>query len=289
METILPLLKEAEEFLVQHGIENPRLNAEELLGFVLKRDRCSIYLDCLTLSTRDSEKYKELLTKRASHVPLQHLLGTQQFRDVELFVGPGVFIPRPETELMGTYLDDLIRLNGLNTFKCLEIGTGTGAIPLSLVQEHPEGNCVALDVSSSACEWAEKNFAKYPELNPQITLIQMDCKDFYSSDRFDFVISNPPYIPKGLIPTLPKEVRDSDPLLALDGGDDGLEVIRKIADGCHNWLKPGGWLLLEIGEDQGEEVVRLLKSKSFSQISVKPDLTERDRFVVAKWDTSCKN
>ncbi|MFC2075136.1 peptide chain release factor N(5)-glutamine methyltransferase [Bdellovibrionota bacterium] len=281
--TILSLIQTTESYFKKHGIENPRLNAEELLAHALKKDRIFLYMEYdQPVSQAQLDNFRELVRKRANHTPLQHLLGVQQFRGVELSVGQGVFIPRPETETLIDYARELLDQMKSEEIHCLEVGTGSCAIPLSLAQENPRVQIDALEILASSYLYAEKNLGRYPDLAKRINLIQADFRNFTTEKSYDIVISNPPYIARGDIKNLPQEVREGDPVEALDGGEDGLEPLRALAIRAKDWLRSGGWVISELGDDQGEVAKEIFSTKDFTNVELKQDLTERIRFVVAK-------
>jgi len=273
---IFPILKEAEVLLQKHGVESPRINSEILLSFVVGKKLFEINEEP---SPGQIEEFHNLLRKRIDSVPLQHLTGTQQFRNVELKVGPGVFIPRPETELLIDIAKEILNKMDGESFQCLDVGTGSGAIPISLVQEVENVSCDAIEISKDALGYTKANISPYSE---RINLIHIDIFKFNPTRQYDFIISNPPYGATSDIQTWPEEVKIGDPNLALDGGDDGLKILRFLAYTGISWVKPGGWLIAEIGDDQGKQSEDLFKSYGWEEVEIKEDLTKRDRFIISK-------
>lgn len=291
--SLIQILIEAENFLQSRNIENPRLNSEFLLSKILKTDRLSIFLDSeRKMSESEISDFKKLVSARSENVPLQHLLGSQQFRDLELFVGPGVFIPRPETETLVTLALDILK-NMSSDFShntsCLDIGTGTGAIPLAIAYENQYVSFDAVEISLNAVDYAKQNLKSYPDISNRINLTMCDVFNFKPSKKFSLITSNPPYIPTEDIASLPKEVSGGDPWLALDGGKEGLEFLTKVADLIRDWLLPGGWFLTEIGDGQGEELVKIFNRSGYEDVTTERDYTNRVRFLIAKSPERWKN
>ncbi len=292
MSTVREVLKWATTKLSTAQCTSPETDAQLLLAFALKVDRKNLPAD-QELTTDQSAKFTELIEKRAQRIPLQHLTGQAFFRYLELEVGPGVFIPRPETELLVEA--GLVELNKKSGAKlAVDLCAGSGAIALSLALESPNTTVNAVEVSTQAFVWLEKNVAAHSEqlarLNSTVITYNEDATNLNVlsalNGTVDVVLSNPPYIPDEMIPREP-EVRDHDPKLALFGGPDGLDVARKVSIVAANLLKPNGFFGMEHADVQGESAVDLLRNTGgknleiWSQVIDHVDYNQLPRFVTA--------
>jgi release factor glutamine methyltransferase len=260
------LLAQARETLERSGVPAPAHDAECLLLHALAVPRTGLWSDRnAPVSGEAAARFARLLEARSRRVPLQHLLGEIPFHAAELDVEPGVFIPRPETErLVEVVLEHL----GAELGECVasgtivDLGTGTGAIPIALLLALPVGwTAAAIDRSEAAITLASRN-ARRNGVEQRLHLRLADFRDPPPPGiacPADVVVSNPPYVPTGSIPGLMPEVRDHDPVSALDGGPDGLDAFRAVAGGIQGWLKPGGLLALEIGADQADQCMELFR------------------------------
>jgi len=269
------VLRRASDYLDRHGVESPRATAETLLMAVLGSDRAGLYARTRGLDTREARTFGRALCQRCTGTPLQHLTGEQAFRRISLEVRPGVFVPRPETEmLVGFALAEIETRSGPAV---VDVGTGTGAVGLSVKDERPDAKVFATDLSAEAVDLARANAAR---LRLDVTVLEGDLLDALPRvliGRVDAVLSNPPYVDPDLYDDLPAEVR-ADPELALLGG---VELIDRLATEAARWLRPAGLLALEIGETQGTEVMRRLEDR-FRDLRVEPDLTGRDRVLLGR-------
>jgi release factor glutamine methyltransferase len=252
--TTLKVLDWTKDYLASRGVENARLEAEWLLCAVTGLDRVGLYLN-FEKPLHDSElvAYRAMIARRGRREPLQHILGTQEFCGLEFEVTPEVLIPRYDTETLVN--EALIRMPGAESV--LDIGTGSGCIAVALACKLPGAVVVAVDISEAALDVARRNAAKH---NVAIEFIHGSLLDPLAGRQFDLVISNPPYIPSGEIEVLQPEVRDFDPRSALDGGLDGLEIYRKLVPQAASFLKCGGWLLVEVGAGQADDVSQMFCS-----------------------------
>jgi release factor glutamine methyltransferase len=262
----------ATDYLARHGVESPRETAEALLQYFLKTDRAGLYARSDGLDTRTAKLFGRALCQRCHGVPLQYLTGEQQFRDLVLGVAPGVFVPRPETEVLVERA--LEALDGRRGPVVVDVGTGTGAVALAIKQDRPDAAVFATDVSEEAVAVARANASRH---GLEVEVLHGDLLDPLPADlrgAVDIVVSNPPYVTAQEYADLPSEVR-AEPFEALVGGTD---VHRRLADEAPTWLRPGGWLVMEIGALQGGEVADLLADR-FDDVEVLPDLAGRDRVV----------
>lgn len=266
------VVRRAAMYLERHDVESPRETAEALLMQFLGTDRAGLYSRSEGLDERTARRLGRALCRRCTGEPLQHITGEQQFMGLRLRVEPGVFVPRPETELLVEAALDA--LSGVPAPCVVDVGTGTGAIALALKRARPDAAVVATDLSQAAVELARANASRH---GLDVAVEQGDLLGGVAPSLrggVDAVLSNPPYVEAADYGALPREVR-ADPVGALVGGT---EVHRRLAGEALAWLRPGGWLLMEIGADQGE-AVRALLSEGFASVEVLPDLAGRDRIA----------
>jgi release factor glutamine methyltransferase len=234
------------------------------------------------LEQQELDGIREKVQQRATRIPLQHIIGSVSFRGVELEVSPDALIPRPETELLVDLATRSLRQQGTQSQKILDIGTGTGCLAIALALEHTNATLWATDISQGALALARRNAVKNGT-NDRIGFVLSDLfRELPTDLSFDLIVSNPPYIPTREIDRLQPEVRDHDPRLALDGGEDGLQLYRSIANEASGWLKPSGALVLEFGDDQAPKVQSILEKQNWVVEEIVQDYTRRDRFVVAR-------
>lgn len=263
----------AADYLERHGVESPRETAEALLMYFLDTDRAGLYARENGLDTRIAKLFGRALCQRCHGVPLQYLTGEQQFFDLVLGVAPGVFVPRPETELLVERALEVIPEEAT----VVDAGTGTGAIALAIKRFRPSARVIATDISEDAIAVAEANASRHAL---DVDVLDGDLLSPLPSEMkgsIDVVVSNPPYVTEEEYESLPEEVR-REPYEALVGGTD---VHGRLAAEAPEWLAPGGWLVIEIGEEQGSDVEKLL-SDGFEHIEVLQDLSGRDRVVRAR-------
>lgn len=276
-------LTRAESILASAGVPNPRVDAELLVGHVLGISRGGVQAKVATgstLSGEDAVTVSELVERRAAREPLQHITGVAAFRQLELAVGPGVFVPRPETETVAQFAIDALRATATPEPLGVDLGMGSGAIALAMATEVPHARVYGVEVSPRAFIWARQNFARVDAPNATPVFIDLAAALPELDGRVDVVISNPPYIPLGAIPRDP-EVRLFDPEIALYGGDDGLDVVRQVSTTARRLLHPGGMLVLEHGELQAQPIAALLAHDGWTAIAHHRDLLGRDRATTA--------
>jgi release factor glutamine methyltransferase len=269
------VLRRASDYLDRHGVESPRATAETLLMTVLGTDRAGVYARTRGLDTHEARTFGRALCQRCTGTPLQHLTGEQAFRRISLEVRPGVFVPRPETEVLVGFA--LAEIETVSSPVVVDVGTGTGAVALSVKHERPDATVFATDLSAEAVDLARANASR---LRLDVTVLEGELLDPLPEGlvgRVDAVLSNPPYIDPDLYDDLPVEVR-ADPELALLGG---VELVDRLATEAARWLRPAGLLALEIGEAQGAELVRRLDGR-FGDLRVEPDLSGRDRVLLGR-------
>ena len=281
--TVDEMRARAAEMLSLVGIADTEVDADLLIGHVLGQSRGQVQAAGILrtkLSVTDAAAILGLIDRRAAREPLQHITGRAPFRSLELSVGPGVFVPRPETEQVAQLAIDALRSMADPEPIGVDLGTGSGAIALALATEVPRARVWAVENSPEAFRWTERNFAKVGAVNA--TLVFGDLADALPEldGSVAVVISNPPYIPADAIPRDP-EVRLFDPAHALYGGPDGLDVVRQVSRAALRLLHPGGTLVIEHGEMQGTEIRALLATDGWRATATHRDFTTRDRATTA--------
>lgn len=292
--TVGELLQEVRETLVQGGVEHPEGDAERLCGHVLGESRGRVQALALLgaeIAPERAALLRELADERARRVPLQHLTGRAPFRSLELHVGPGVFVPRPETETVAQFAIDALQMVPSPAPIAVDLCTGSGAIALALATETPTAEVWAVEKSREAHAWAERNVDQFGD--GRVHLLLGDIAELDSPvdtaltralaplrGRVDVLVSNPPYVPDDMVPRDP-EVRDHDPALALYGGPDGLGLVRLISRVARDLVVSGGTLVLEHAETQGAAIRAILGADGWSGAATHRDLTLRDRATVA--------
>jgi release factor glutamine methyltransferase len=224
----------------------------------------------------DEEALRAMVARRAAGEPLQYVIGWAPFGPLRLAVGPGVFVPRPETEGLADRAATRLRAAG-GPRVAVDVCTGSGAIACFLAAEVPGARVLATELDPGALAWARPNAERY-----RVELLAGDLDAPLPPElagRVDVLCANVPYVPSGAIATMPRDVRDHEPRLALDGGPDGLDVLRRLVARAGHWLAPGGGLLCEIGEDQAQVAAALLTAAELAEVAVHPDLVGRDRIV----------
>ena len=266
--------------LAEAGIECARVDAEWLLADVLGVPRDRLLAEPLRVLEADTlARYARALERRLTREPLQHIIGTQAFRDLVVRVGPEALVPRPETETLVEWALEL--LPAVPSPVVVDVGTGTGCIACAIAAERPAARVVALELSAVAAGLARTNVAALG-LEARVTVVESDLLAVLGGLRADLIVANPPYLPSALIDTLAPEVSRFDPRLALDGGADGLDVIRRLAADAHARLAAGGALVLETaGGAQIPATVALLHAAGFADIRTRADLAGIERFVAA--------
>jgi release factor glutamine methyltransferase len=274
--TPLRLLGWTQGFFAQKGVDAPRLTSELLLANALGCDRVRLYLDFdKPLGAPELARYRELVKRRADGEPTAYLTGVREFWGHRLAVDARVLSPRPETELLVEAALAALPEAGA----ALDLGTGSGAIALSLALGRPAARVTAVDLSPEALEVARANAAA---LGAQVDCLQGDLfAPLPPEARFDVIASNPPYVPTGELAGLQREVR-REPRLALDGGADGLDVLRRVVAGAPRWLAPGGTLLLEMHESHLEALPALCLAAGFVTAEARRDLAGLPRLTVAR-------
>ena len=288
MQTFHELLTQGTQLLMDAGIEEARLDAWLLLEYTADISRAWYYAHPeAEVNEEIVSEYLSLCQKRAEHIPLQHLTHQACFMGYDFYVDERVLVPRQDTEVLAE--EALHQLRNIRNPRILDMCTGSGCLLLSLLMEIPDATGIGVDISEAALAVAERN-RKNLELEKRAVLVQSDTfsGDYFQKNsgnislEYDMLISNPPYIPTEEIGKLMEEVRFHDPLLALDGREDGLYFYRRITEQAGKYLKPGGWLMYEIGCEQGADVSAIMQGEGFAEVAVKKDLAGLDRVVIGK-------
>jgi release factor glutamine methyltransferase len=284
MKLLLETLTAGTGYLDKHGVEEARLNMEHLLAHVLGCRRLDLYLRFSeVLREEDLVKLRDLTRRRADGEPLQHLLGTVDFLGNELISDHRALIPRPETEHLVDWIIREVKAGRLaKPARVLDMATGSGCIGLSLAAAWKESRVMLADVSEDALDLARMNASRLG-----LHAVQLVRSDLFekTTGRFDLVTANLPYIPSSEIAGLSREVR-KDPVLALDGGPDGMEIIRRFLIEVRPFLEADAFIALEVGHDQGAPVAALAESQGFQQVRLMADLAGIERFVLAIYPAS---
>ena len=277
---IKDLIASGEKILKNTNIENPGFDAEELLGFVIGFDRQKLFMNrACAVDDFHSEKYFSFINRRANGEPLQYITGEQYFMSWRFSVDPSVLIIRPETEILAEKAIEYLRAHE-SAKNVLDLGTGSGALAVSIAKSFPDIKITASDISEKALNTAKKNAGELG-ISGQIEFIKSDLfneiKQEIAGRKFDLLVTNPPYIRTDAIENLQREIRDHEPLIALDGGTDGLDFYRRIASEAGDYLRPDACILMEIGYDQADAIIDLFAAAGLKDAKVFQDLTGLDR------------
>ena len=255
--TVGRLLNWTRDFLKKKGSESPRLDAEVLLAWVLACERVRLYTQYEDEVDEEARaRFRDLVKRRSEGTPVAYLVGRKEFYSLTFAVSPAVLIPRPDSEFV--VVEALARLKGVDSPRCVDVGTGSGCLALASAHQNKAARFIAIDLSAEAIHVARSNAEKLG-LADRIEFREGDLLGPLAGEApFDLILSNPPYIASAVIPTLEPGVRDFEPHLALDGGEDGLRVVDRLVSQAIPLLKPGGHLILEIGSDQEGPVRSLI-------------------------------
>lgn len=280
MTTIKQAIEKAVVMLKGSQIETPKMKARLLMQYVLKKPRqYLIVYDNKEISKEQKEKYFNYIEKMRKGMPLQHITHSQEFMKMNFFVNEDVLIPRADTECLVEEVIDIAKK--INAINILDLCTGSGIIAVSLAKYIEGSKITAVDISEKALEIAKRN-AKENDVQDKIIFVKSNLYKELSDKKYDIIVSNPPYIKKEEIKRLNKDVQ-REPKIALDGGYDGLDFYRKIIPEAYKYLKIKGYLCLEIGYDQKEDVLDIIKNETkFVEVYCKKDLYDNDRIICAK-------
>lgn len=283
--TIKKLLDWMSGHFAEKKIDSPRLTAELLLSYVLNMQRIELYMNFdKEVAKPNLDKLRDLVKRCLNHEPVQYLTERTEFYSISLKVSPACLIPRPETELLVERAIEFLRTRSGPQYVC-DLCTGSGCIAVAIAKNYPDAKIIATDICDNALKIAAENIAKY-NLAEKIRILNGDLFEPIIAEldvkEFDLITCNPPYISHSEMEKLEPKVKNHEPHLALNGGPDGLDIYRRIADQAGTYLKKGGLLLLEIGYLQGSAVKKLLEeTKIFGDIKVEKDLSNNDRIVRA--------
>jgi release factor glutamine methyltransferase len=300
--TVLEVIQKSAEFLTKKGVDSPRLQTELLLAHVLKLPRMKLYLNFeRAISEAELDAVRELVKRRGQREPLQHITGSTSFCGMEIAVNRHVLVPRPETELLAEAGWEYLKKHSTFSIQpptpipqharsesgapaALDFGTGSGCIAIALALKCRGARIVALDISAVALTVAQQN-AERNQVTDQIEFRHGDGFAALPADwKFDLIVSNPPYIPSAEIAALQPEVRDFDPRAALDGGTDGQDFYRRLATESPAFLKPGGRIMLELGDGQSDAVKGVFATQAWTTEAILEDYTKRPRILIARRD-----
>jgi len=274
--------------LEESKVPSAPLAAELLLMHVLQRDRTWLYAHPeFELNSEDAAAYAQLIERRSEGVPTQYLTGRQEFWGLEFEVGPGVLIPRPETEHVIEVALERLSARRAEPLRIADVGTGSGCIAIALARELPRAEIVATDISAATLDYAQRNAARHGVSN-RIQFLKADLLKVAieapnrAESRFDLIVSNPPYVGRNDAGSLPREVRDHEPAEALFAGDDGLEIYPALIDEAARKLAPDGILVLEIGYNGAQYVGSLLSASQWTDLRVTRDLAGIERVISAR-------
>lgn len=278
--TIRETLRKGMIILKNNGISEPKLKSRLIMQYILNKPRQYLLVyDEEILTLRQEVNYFKAIKKLSNGIPIQHITHMQEFMKMNFYVDSDVLIPRPDTE---TLVEEVIEIaKKVNAKKILDLCTGSGAIAVSLAKYIENSEITAIDISAKALNVAKRN-AKNNGVENQITFVESNLFENLPKEKYDIIVSNPPYIKKEVIKTLDEEVQ-KEPKIALDGGYDGLDFYRKIINKSDEYLKFNGYLCLEIGYDQKDDVIELIENEDkYVNTYSKKDLYGNDRIVVTK-------
>lgn len=281
LSNISETIQKASEILRRNDIVEPNREANSLLSLALKKNRTFLIAHSeYELTKQEEQLFLEYVERRANREPFQHISGRQEFCGLDFIVSPDVLVPRPETELIVEAGIEILRNIEKPVF--CEIGIGSGCIAVSILHEIEDAQAYGVDISEKALLIARKN-AGQNGVSQRLELKISDVFEaFKKNQKFDLIVSNPPYVPDKDVPTLQAEVRDFDPLIALTDGSDGLSIIRQIINKSPDYLRPNGFLLMEFGFNQSDQVRQMFDLSRWQNIDLFPDLQRIPRMVKAQ-------
>ena len=281
--TIKCVLDTATQYLKSRHIDNPRLTAEILLSFVLGLERQELYINCnKKLNKKDLNNYWSIIKRRIKGEPVQYIIGKKEFWSLEFYINPSVLIPRPETEILVEHAIKSIK--DVKSPYILDLGTGSGVIAITIAKEVPDAKIWALDISNEAIKVAIHNAKKHRVFN-RIRFLNGDLWQplRHTDIKFHLIATNPPYIAKEYYEQLPKEIKDWEPRIALNGGPKGISLIKRIIEGAGNFLTLGGWIFIEMAPEQVDIAMELFqKTKQFNYIEGIKDYSHQFRVIKAR-------
>ncbi len=281
--TVARLLEWTSGHFASKGNDSPRLEAEILLAQAMGCKRIELYVRHEEIPGEEvRDRFRGLVRRRASGEPVAYLVGHKEFFSLDFLVSPAVLIPRPDTETLADQALRDLKARALTSPRALDLGTGSGCLAIVLAKLVPALNVTAVDLSPEALAIAEQN-ARRNKVESRVQFLNGDLfSPLKDGDRFDLVVSNPPYIPSGDIAGLEPTVRDFEPKSALDGGPDGFDFYKRIFGDAPKYLQPQGRVMVEVGIDQAETVASMAREKGFVQVSIAADMGRIPRVVVGR-------
>lgn len=280
MPTIAETLKNAAEILSENGITEPRKEANSLLAFALQKDKIFLIAHSeFELNDREIKTFQEFLKRRASREPFQYITGKQEFYGLDFIVSPDVLIPRHETELIVENALEILK--NIENPRFCEVGTGSGCISVSILHENENALAKGLEISEKALAITRQNAEKHGVLMRLETKLS-DVFEVLTNEKFNLIVSNPPYVPGEDVESLQREVRDFEPEVALTDGKNGLSIIKEIITDAPKFLLPEGFLLMEIGFNQFNKVREMFSDKIWKTVDFFPDLQGIPRMLKAE-------
>lgn len=278
MITVLEAIKLSTEYFQKKQIESPRANAEILLAEILQCKRLDLYLSFdKPLSEIELNLYREYIKKRAMHIPLQYIIGSVEFYNMKFIVNENVLIPRPETELL---VEQIINdFKDKSRLKILDIGSGSGNISLSLAKNLKEAFVTGIDISENAINLAKENAELNKINNVEFKLFDVMSEEIFQLDKFDLIVSNPPYVSEPDFYNLEPELKVHEPRIALTDNADGLSFYNRITSIAKNILEKPGYLYFEIGKDQQKTITDKMRKENFTDIKIYKDYAGIDRII----------
>ncbi len=280
---IKEVLANTVDFFKKNNIDNPRLDAEVLLAELLDMERIKLYVNFdYPLKEDEIGKYREMIKLRAKRIPVAYITGRKEFMSLDFYVNQNVLLPRPETEILVEYLIDYFNEKDMERINIVEVGTGSGAIIVSLGHYLKNARILGIEIDKKAIEVTRKNIERY-SLDDRLKVSQGNLLEPLIKreiKNLNLVVSNPPYISEKEMETLPPEVKQ-EPKKALYGGKDGLKFYKKLIPQANEVLTKNGMIALEIGYNQAEEVEKILRDNDFTNVDVRKDYADKDRFVLA--------
>ncbi len=283
--TICKLLKWAAEDFERRGLESPRLEAELLLGHALGMTRIQMIVQSENIpSTSELDRFRDLVRRRRTAEPAAYLLGQKEFYGITFRVDQRVLVPRPDTEALVEVALDRTRTRSIYG-RSLDLCTGSGCVAIAYAKQRPTWAVTGVDISPDALAVAEENTLRVGNILG-LSWQKSDLFAGIASQRFDLITANPPYIPSAVCDALDPTIRDFEPRLALDGGSDGLDVIRRIVQEAPHWLEQGAVLAVEIAYDQAAAVTALFADRGFIDVECRKDYGGRDRVISGRWSSA---
>lgn len=279
--TVKRILDWTVNYLKERGSATPRLDAEVLLAQARNCKRIQLYTQFdQPLTDEQRTTMRQLVKRRAAAEPVAYLVGHREFFSLDFLVKPGVFIPRPDTEIL--VMAALEAIKEQNSPQVLELCAGTGCVPIAIAKNHATAQLTTVEISPQVIETTRANVQRHQLESRVHVLLGSLFEPVPTEQKFDLIVSNPPYVQHGEIAGLAADIRDHEPHLALDGGTDGLDVIRQIVRESADRLKPAGWLMFELSPEQAADGRQLLIDAGYTNVDIRKDLSGQARVIVGR-------